>query len=262
MKRDDLYNAIFKRKSIRNYDLTPLNQNVLDEISKNLQTLKPMTIGIKTEFKIISSDQVKRGIQRKAPHYIAAFSEPRYTYRANVGFMLQQMDLYLSATGLGSCWVGIPKPTKEVLEGSNLEFVILMEFGNTSETLRRTNVSEFKRKPLQEITDIKGADELLEPARLAPSAVNCQNWYFTGDKNLIDAYSFKPSFLRNLAGGKYFPINMGIAICHLQIAAEHFGKKATIMFEEKKQKNQPKGREYIASLEIEPPEIKENARTK
>jgi nitroreductase len=259
MKRNDLYTAIFKRKSIRNYDLTPLDQNLLDEIAENMRGLKPMTTGIKTEFRIVSPDQVKRGVMKKAPHYIAAFSEAKDGYRANVGFMLQQMDLYFSATGLGSCWVGIPKPTKEVIEGSNLEFVILMEFGNSKETLHRNSVSQFKRKPLSEITNIEGADELLEPARLAPSAVNRQNWYFTGDKNLIHAYSSKPSFLGKFVGGKYFPINMGIAICHLQVAAEHFGRKATIVFEEKKEKNPPKDREYIASLAIEPPPTQESA---
>lgn len=224
---------------------------------RGARALKPMTTGIKTEFKIISPDQVRRAM-KKAPHYIAAFSEAKDVYMANVGFMLQQMDLYFSDTGLGSCWQGIPQPTKEVKECSNLEFVILMAFGNSRETLHRTSVSQFKRKPLSEITDIQGADELLEPARLAPSAVNWQNWYFTGDKNLIHAYSFKPSFLRRL-GGKYFPINVGIAVCHLEVAADHFGKKATIVFEENKEKNPPKDRTYIASLEIEPPPTKESA---
>jgi nitroreductase len=250
MKEDDLYDAIFKRKSIRSYDSTHLGQNLLDDVSEKLHGLKSMTTGIKTEFKIISPDQV-RGIMKNAPHYIAAFSEAKDDYMTNVGFMLQQMDLYFSASGLGSCWLGIPKPTKEVTEHSDLEFVILMGFGNSTEALHRTNVSQFKRKPLSEITNIKDADELLEPTRLAPSAVNRQNWYFTGDKNLIHAYSLKPSFLRNLIGGKYFHINVGISICHLQLAAEHFGKKATIMFEEEKGKNPPKDREYIASIKIE-----------
>lgn len=250
MKEDDLYSAIFKRKSIRNYGLTPLDQNLLRDISENLRGLKSMTTGIKTEFKIISPDQVKRRFMKKAPHYIAAFSEAKDVYMANVGFMLQRMDLYFSAIGLGSCWMGIPKPTKELLKSSDLEFVILMEFGNSTETLQRTSVSQFKRKPLSEITDVEGADELLEPARLAPSAVNSQNWYFTGDENLIHAYSLKPNFLRRLFGGKYYPINMGIALCHLQLAAEHFGRKATILFEEEREKNPPKNREYVASLEI------------
>ena len=259
MNENDLYEAIFKRKSIRNYDSARIDQNHLEEISENLGALKPMSAGIKTEFKIISPDQVTRKSMNKAPHYIAAFSEAKDAYKTNIGFMLQQMDLYFSATGIGSCWLGIPQPIKEVTESSSLEFIILMSFGNSRETLHRTSVSQFKRKPLSEITNIEGADELLEPARLAPSAVNLQNWYFTGDKNLIHAYSSKSGFFRSIVGGSYFPVNMGIAICHLQLAAEHLGWKTKIMFEEERDKNPPKDREYVASLEIEKTPAKNSA---
>jgi len=157
MKENDLYDAIFKRKSIRNYDSTPLGQDLLDEVAENLRSLRPMANNIKTEFKIISPNQVKRAM-KKAPSYIAAFSQAENGYMANIGFMLQQMDLYFSATSLGSCWLGIPLPSKEVTESSNLEYVILMSFGKSTETLHRTSISEFKRKNLSEITDIKGAD--------------------------------------------------------------------------------------------------------
>ena len=253
MKDEDLYAAIFKRKSVRNFDLTALDQNVLDEIWQKLGSLEPMSPDIKTEFKIVPSEKVSTRIMKRAPHYVAAFSEAKGAYASNVGFLLQQMDLYFSASGFGSCWQGIPRPAKDVVESSNLEFVILMAFGNPSETLHRASASEFKRKPLSEITDIQGADELLEPARLAPSAVNRQNWYFTGDKTVVHAYSFKPGFLRNLLEGKYFPINVGIAMYHLQLAAKHFGRKATVVFEEEKEKNPTRDRDYIASLKIENP---------
>ena len=179
MNENDLYEAIFKRKSIRNYDSAQLDQKRLEE-------------------------------------------------------------------------------TKEVRESSSLEFIILMSFGNSKEAIYRTDVSQFKRKPLSEITNIEGADELLEPARLAPSAINLQNWYFTGDKNLIHAYSFKPGFLRGIVGGSYFPVNVGIAICHLQLAAEHLGWKTRIVFEKETDKNPPKDREYVAS-EIEKAPVKNNA---
>jgi len=251
MNESALYDAIFRRKSIRDYDPSPINSNRIEEISKNLQSLKSMIAEIKTEFKIISPNQVNRKFRNKAPHFIAAFAEPKDAYKVNVGFMLQQMDLYFSATGLGSCWLGIPQPTKDVTESSNLEFIILMSFGNSKETLYRTSTSEFKRQSLSEITNIDGADELLEPARLAPSAVNLQNWYFTGNKNEIHAYSSKSGLLRTALGGSYYPVNMGIALCHLQIAAEHFRRKTQLVFDSSRDKNPPKNREYVATMEIE-----------
>ena len=48
MNENDLYEAISKRKSIRNYDSAPIDQNHLEEISRNLSALKPMRTGIKT----------------------------------------------------------------------------------------------------------------------------------------------------------------------------------------------------------------------
>lgn len=251
MDKPSFYEFIFKRKSVRDYDPTPLEQNRLDEITRNLQSLTPLIAEIKTEFKIISPNQVTRKLSNKAPHFIAAFSEAKDKYKVNIGYMLQQMDLYFSANGLGSCWLGIPQPIKEVTDASNLEFIILMSFGNPKEALLRAGTSEFKRKPLSEITNVEGADEMLEPARLAPSAVNLQNWYFTGNKQAIHAYSTKPNFLRNIIGGSYYHVNMGIALCHLQLAAEHNGGKTSFVFENLGDKNAPKGLDYVATLKIE-----------
>ncbi|HEX7481846.1 MAG TPA: nitroreductase family protein [Candidatus Bathyarchaeia archaeon] len=251
MNESTMFEAIFKRKSIRDYDPTSIDSNRLEEISRNLQSLKPMLAEIKTEFKIISPNHVTRKINNNAPHYIAAFSEAKDIYKVNIGFMLQQMDLYFSVIGLGSCWLGIPQPTKEVMDSSNLEFIVLMSFGNSKKALYRTSASEFHRKSLSDITNIEGANDLLEAARLAPSAVNLQNWYFTGNKNMIHAYSSKAGFFRSRVGGDYFPVNMGIALCHLKLAAEHYGLKSKFAFDLSKDKSSPKNLEYVATLEIE-----------
>jgi nitroreductase len=251
MKKNKFYSYIFKRKSIRNYDLTPLDDAKLKEISEYLNSLKPIYDDIKTELKIISPDYVKRRMMKEAPHYIAVFSEVKEGYLTNIGYMLQQADLFFSVNGLGCCWQGIPAPTKELVGSSSLDFVIFIAFGKPKDprSLHRSSVSEFKRKSLGEITDIAGADELLEVARIAPSATNSQPWFFTGDKNLIHAYSVEPGFIKRFTK-KYIPIDMGIAICHLQIAAEHFGKKAEIVFDKTAGANVHKGRKYIASLKI------------
>lgn len=248
MEIPDLYEIIFKRKSIRNYDSKPLDQNTLTEISDHLQTLKPLYNDIKVELKIISLDEVKRRIMKKAPHYIAVFSEVKEGYSTNVGFMLQQMDLFLSANDLGSCWQGIPKPKKEVLESSNLEFIILIAFGKPTGSLHRNSVSEFKRKPLHEISDVKGADKLMEAVHLAPSAGNSQPWFFTGDEKKIHAYSIKPGFIRGLLAKKYIPLDVGIALYHLKLAAEHFSMKTEIVIDKTAPDNSSKGYTYVASL--------------
>jgi nitroreductase len=250
MKKNDFYQTIFKRKSIRNYDLTPLDEDTLNEINEHLRTLRPLYSDIETEMKILSSVDVKRRMMKKAPHYIAVFSQAKEGYLINVGFMLQQMDLFFSSNNLGSCWQGIPKPNSEVLKSSDLKFVILMAFGKSNVPLHRKSTSEFKRKALREITDNNGAFELLEAVRLAPSASNRQPWFFSGDESIIHAYSFKPNRIIAILVKKYIPIDMGIALYHLKLATEHFGKTTNILFDKTAKKN-PNGYEYVASLKIE-----------
>ena len=250
MENTNLYETIFKRKSVRKYDLTPLDERTLAQIIAHMSALKPMYDNIKIEMKIVSQKDVKSLLSAKAPHYIAVFSEAKDGYLTNVGFMLQQMDLFLSANRIGSGWQGIPKPTKEILNGSKLEFVILLALGKPKELLHRESVLEFKRKPLREITNIKGADELLEPVRLAPSAMNRQQWFFMGDASTIHAYRVKSNFITAFMFEKMSKISMGIAICHLWIAAKHFGKDVEFIWDKEAQHNPPAGHDYVITMKI------------
>ena len=257
MEITDYYDIIFKRKSVKKYDLTPLDENTLKEISNHLNNLKPMYDDIKTEVKIIPLDEVETK-KKQAPHYIAVFSEPRDGYLVNVGFMLQQMDLFLSGNDIGSCWQGSPRPNEDVLKSSDLEFVIVMSFGNPKkskpEELHRSGASDFKRKPLSEISTVKGADEIVEAARLAPSAGNSQPWFFTGDENIIHAYGPKPYAVKEHKAPKvkkYNVISIGIALYHLQVALEHFGKKAEITSDENAKMKAPENYDYVVSLKVE-----------
>jgi nitroreductase len=250
IKNTNLYETIFKRKSIREYDLTPLDGHALAEIIANTSALKPLYDDIKIEMTLLSEKDVKGLFLAKAPHYLAVFSETKDGYLTNAGFMLQQMDLFFSANGIGSCWQGMPKPTKEILNRSKLEFVILLAFGKPKERLHRESVSEFKRKPIGEITDVKGADELLEPTRLAPSAVNRQQWFFTGNASTIHAYRAKSSFLTAFMFEKMSKVSMGIAICHLWIAAKHFGKEVEFIGDKEAQNSPPAGHDYVITIKI------------
>ena len=245
----DIYNIIFKRKSIRKYDNSSLNEDVLNRISQELNNLISLHNDIKIEIKIISGDDVKLRSMKRAPHYLAIFSEKKEGYLTNVGFMLQQMDLLFSASGIGSCWQGIPTPKGHVLKSSDLNFIILIAFGMPTEPLYREDSSEFKRKALENITDIEDANELLEPVRLSPSAINSQPWFFTGTKDTINACSNKPNFLKGIFVNKYIPIDVGIAIYHLMVSAEHF--KKTIEFRFDKNETTPNGCNYVATLKLD-----------
>lgn len=243
-----LYETIFKRKSIRKYEQTALPGEVQKSILDRIGRLKPLFGNIKVEFKLVPGSRVKSLVPIKAPHYLAVFSEQKEGYRENAGFMTQQMDLFLSSTGVGTCWLGMAKPAREILEQSSLSYVISLAFGPPREPLHRAGPAEFKRKSLEQITDMEGAKQLLEAVLLAPSAVNGQPWYFSGAGDLIHCYRIKHGFIKSALYDDLNRIDMGIALCHLWLAALHAGQDFEVFQDESGQPGAPAGYHYVTTV--------------
>lgn len=227
---EKLYQTIFKRKSIRKFKEETLEQNKLDEIRGFLASRACLHENIGVESKIVSEHEIKSLLPIKAPHYLLFFSEEKEGYLNNAGFILQHLDLYLSAEKLGSCWFGLAKAKKQIVEQSDLSYVITLALGKAEEKLHRENISGFDRKKLEEIRDIDMHDELIEAARLAPSATNNQPWYFKVDKDRIDIYLEKANFLKKILYQKMNQIDIGIAAAHLKLATNHFNRKSKFVF--------------------------------
>ena len=151
--------------------MAELDAATLDKVRAQIMSLTPLYPDIRYSIEIVSKT---KGISNiKAPHYLVFGSEDKDDAYVNIGFLGQQMDLFFSGSGLGTCWLGASKPEEK--DAGGLPPLICMSFGKPAEPLHRA-LSEFKRKSLTEISE--GADKRLEAARLAPSAVNAQNWYY------------------------------------------------------------------------------------
>jgi nitroreductase len=243
MEQAELYDAIFKRKSVRKFDPAPLDADTLAKVSTFLGTVRPMFPEIKVELRVLSGPDVKIGLMGvKAPHYVAAFSQDKHNSLINVGFMLQQVDLFLSASGIGSLWLGNPTPAGPA-KHSKLGFVIMLAFGRPAEPVHRAGASEFKRDPFTKISDVEGCEELLEPARLAPSAMNKQPWLFTGNASAIHVHCDRSPMFE-----KWNKIGVGAALCHAWLAAEHVGKSAEFEYDEKGKYDAPKDHFYVVTM--------------
>jgi len=206
---------IRKRKSVRKYDLTPLDVVTFDAVRAEINRVKPLYPDIKYSVEIVSKSKGLFGI--KAPHYLIFTSDEKDGCLENIGFVGQQLDLFFSANGLGACWLGASK-SGEKLE-SNLPHIIAMAFGKPAAPLHR-ELSAFKRKPLTAISE--GNDPRLEAARLAPSAMNMQNWFFIATDGKIHCYYKKLNPLLGLIYDKMVRVDMGIAICHIATESENF----------------------------------------
>ena len=203
---------IRKRKSIRQYDMNKLDEETLNKVRSKIDSLKPLFPEI--QYSIEIAEKTKGLFNVKAPHYLIFGSENKEGYLENIGFIGQQLDLFLSENGLGACWLGAAKPKEK--EKSPLPYVIAIGFGKPAEPLHR-EIEEFKRKSLEEITEGNN-DERLEAARLAPSGMNAQNWYFVGDGKIR---CYRKKVLLNFMS-KLSMIDMGIALCHIAEESDDF----------------------------------------
>ena len=202
-----LNEMIYHRKSCRSFAGRPVDADVIERIMSF--EIKPLYPEIKVRMDIVPRNQVKCICPWTTPQLITIYSEESTGYLENIGFMFQQMDLYLQTLGLGVCWLGMgklnPKTTTQV---KGMKFVIMLAFGHPKGDQLRHDLKDFKRKPLEQIAD--KVDSRLEPARLAPSAVNSQPWYFTHEDGTIHVYCAK----------KGSRLDVGIALAHLCVANE------------------------------------------
>jgi nitroreductase len=228
--------TISKRKSTRKYDPSPLDTNVMENIQTFIKGVKPLFDDIKAKFDILPAEKVKAATN--APHFIMAYSEGKDCCRTNIGFMLQQVDLYIQSNGLGSCWLGMAKPIESGERG--LEYVISLAFGKPEVSPYR-ELSGFKRKPLEKISNT--ADKRLEPARLAPSAINSQPWYFVTTGEGFDCYCARkfPAALYE----RLNKIDVGIALAHLYVANQD-----KFSFSVQGKAKELKGHYYVGSVVI------------
>ncbi len=245
LDHESLYKTIFGRKSVRTYAAEVLDDATLDRVRSAAKELVPLFPEIHVELEIVDGDFVRGRFKVDAPQFLAFFSEPKTGCHANAGFMMQQMDLWFSSNGIGSCWQGGPNVTESVESPAGMEYVIMLAFGKPGEDIHRKSVAEFKRDPLSKMSSVKNVDGMMEAARLAPSAMNNQPWFFTGDATKVNAYAGK-----SIIAGRMNQISTGNALCHLWLAAEHAGKKTAVLKDPSAMKSEPRGYAYTASLLI------------
>jgi len=200
-----LNEMIYRRKSCRSFTGKPVDAEMIEKILSF--ELKPLYPEIRVHWEIVSRDKVKCICPWTTPQLITIYSEETEGYLENIGFLFQQMDLHLQTLGLGVCWLGMgrmnPKTTTEV---ERMKFVIMMAFGHPKGDQLRHDLKSFKRKPMEQMTD--KSDSRLEPAHLAPSAVNSQPWYFTHEGDTIHVHCSK----------KGSRLDAGIALSHIYVA--------------------------------------------
>ncbi|WP_297981622.1 nitroreductase family protein [uncultured Methanobrevibacter sp.] len=231
----DLTKFIYERKSCRKYIDEEIEEETLKEIEDFISGAKLLDEGCEFYYEILRLDEVKVQTGWNAPYYLALYSKKCENSLENIGFVFQQVSLFIQSLNLGSCWVA-----RGTVKKDNPDFVILISFGKSDDITRGRD--EFKRKSLSKISD--SSDECLLPAQLAPSAINSQPWYFKKTENGFDVYQVKQNIIKRKFLKDLNRIDMGIVLSHLYLSNEE-------SFEfEFKQNKQLKGYEYKGTVKI------------
>lgn len=220
------FDAIFSRKSVRHFQYEKLEWDVISDILEYANSLPLLIEGIAIEFKLVSNIEANQGFNNpfsvRAPYYICISSENKEDYLLNAGYLMQQLNLYITAKGLGTCFV-LSGPGRGLKASMKYEYVIALAFGKTVSSPYRDS-SKAKRLPesdvvvyKEEVTpDIK---QIINAARLATSAYNSQPWRFVVYKNRIHIFTKKNSFLAKALDYNKM-IDMGIMLANLLLASE------------------------------------------
>ena len=237
----DLYNMIFKRKSFhlfRNIGNEHITNEELKEIEYEFNNLVPLVDNIKVKMKIVSDlPTCKRGQE----YCILLYSEKKANYLQNIGYIGEQLDLYLVSKNIGTLWFGIGKVEEQQLEG--LDFVIMIAIAKIEkETLFRKDMYKSKRKELSEIWNGSYYLDIANIVRFAPSSCNTQPWIVESSKKELKVYRYKKPGKRGIMPinmvNYYNQIDIGIFLCFIELCL----KKNNINFErelyiEDKEKN-------------------------
>ena len=172
----NLEKQIYIRKSCRNYLDEEIDMDLIHEFMKSIKLLNG---GVSYRYDILTIDEVNNLARFSAPYYLAIYTDKKENH-VDMGFIFQQLCLYLQSIDIGNCWVGLASPKKK-----NSDFVIS-----------------------------------IAPAQLAPSSINSQPWYFKHSDDGFDVYQVKPNFLKRQFVKKWNSIDVGIALAHMYVANE------------------------------------------
>ena len=218
--------AALKRRSVRNYSDLKFSEALKAEIAGAIKQLKPLYDDAVTNFKFCPANLIRdelKGNLVKAPYYIIISAKPADGYLENVGFMAEQLVIWLTEQGIGTCYCGMGRPAS----GSDIHdaYCITLALGYpTGKEAFRESEEQFKRKELGTYLLGDTENDFLEPfirfARLAPSAVNAQPVLYEMDGTAIHIYRKKPLLSKF---EQLQRMDTGIAIAHIYMYAWEHG---------------------------------------
>ena len=192
-----LYPYIFKRKSFHLFRNNKTKENYKDKyhitgeninkIYDYFNKVTPLIDDIKVKIKIVKEEETN--CKRGAEYCVLFYSELKQNYLQNIGYIGEQLDLYLVSLNIGTLWYGIGKTNEINYDG--LSFVTMIAICKVPQDSFRKDMYKSKRKSIKEIYDGIKYIDVIDIARFSPSSCNTQPWLIKDKNNDIEIYRYR-----------------------------------------------------------------------
>ena len=248
----NLYQMIFKRRSIKKFKKEPVSEQMKKDILYFGDCVSRLYGDIQVKMEICDGSKENpplKGLWKvDAPYYLVLYSEEKEGYLVNAGYLLEPVLLYMTSKGLGTCYLANARCTKPAPAG--FKEVISIAFGYPKTLLYRDPATA-RRLPLKELCVFKeeageSVKNILKAIRLAPSIMNTQPWRFIVYHDKIYVFSCKEllpyPYLATLR-----ELSVGIMLSHLTIAAEEMWVNVSLETDKAMEKKSYKSGAYVAT---------------
>jgi nitroreductase len=284
MKEPGLFEIMKRRYSCRSYTGTPISVSDKKRVAELMSQSEIGPFGNESAFKLIGSEpgdsEALKGlgtygfIKKPAGFIIGSINKSPMNLE-DFGYCMEKAILFITKMGLGTCWIGGTFKKSRFAEkaciGEGMEMPAVSAIGYIAnrktirERLTRANAGSDKRKNVHELffsQELKELDSdfysspfgtVLKMVRIAPSASNKQPWRIICSRSGNDFHFFLERTkgydltIKRYDLSDLQRIDMGIAMCHFDLAAKEFGFKGSLIRKKPQDINYPGSWEYVAS---------------
>ena len=239
---------IRNRKSVRTYKEQAIPEKILEQVRDYLEQDTGL-FEVPITFSVLNAREtgVSSPVILGADTYVAGKYKKQKNAEISFGYAFEKFILYATSLGLGTVWLAATIDRKAFEKAVHLKDDEVMpavtplgyaaEKRSIRESMMRKGMKSDSRLPFKELffhdnfqnplNEIDaGVWQLpLGMVRLAPSATNKQPWRVVAEKDQVHFYERKTKGYAKEATGDIQKVDLGIALCHFEIAAEESGLK-------------------------------------
>lgn len=254
----NLYDAIYQGIQTTHFLAEELPWELVSDILNYANNLEGLIPDAQVEFKLINNtilDEKFHGLfSLYAPYYLLIAAKESTDYLLNVGYLMQQMRLYLNTKWLGTSYVYVRAPKHFITSSMKYPYIMTIAFGKPDTAVYQKTNTDIKRLPEDATVVYKEKVSLpvrkvVNAALMAPSIMKTQPWRLVAYQNRIHIFT-KKNILLNSILNKNKQIDMGMLLANLYIAADEQWLEVSMKFSELIQGQKRKSTDYLTTVMI------------